>query len=184
MAATADLQEQAGLCSVARAGLICRCSRDKIRKVIGEAGLIPAGEDSRGNPLYRTFEVCVAVYQADGGRAGSAPPGGTPKRTDPMDLEPAARNAWFQSEEKRLNLLQRMAKLLPAEDWEREVGEVYAELAQFLQSLPDTMERDADLTPQQVERFAAMIERERERLYHDITTKRGPATADAKTGTG
>lgn len=166
--------------------MICGASRDKLRKVIGEAGLMPAGEDDAGNPMYRTYDLIVACYLRNVRPLDAQVTTPDPaKSTNPEDLPAAARKAWYDSEGKRLDLLERMRQLLPAADWEREAAAIYAEFAQFFQGLPDVLERDVDLTPHQVERLIEMLDRERQRFYETITTKRMPPKSDdlqARTG--
>jgi hypothetical protein len=169
-----DQRARATLTSISQAALICGSTRETIRKRIAKTGIKPAAGDDQGHPLYEILDV-VAAYLGVRSKGQSDP-------VDPSDLPPAERNAWFQSESKRLDLLERMGQLLPAKDWEREASAIYTELAQFFESLPDVMERDADLTPQQIQRLSELLDRERLRLHQDITTKRMPREFVPKTG--
>lgn len=168
MAQAPDPKEPAGLCSIARAALICSCSRDAIRKRIGSANLQPVADDGRGNALYRIFDVVRAFLGVEGSEAKEGKP------ADPEKMSGPDRNAWYQAEGRKLDLLERMSKLVPIELWQREADTVYRELAQFLETLPDVLERDAHLDAQTVELLNESVRRYRAKLAEELIARRVP----------
>jgi terminase small subunit / prophage DNA-packing protein len=70
---------------------------------------------------------------------------------DPETLTPAERKLWYDGETRRRDLQVRDRELIPASEVESAVAQAFASLAQAVQSLPDELEQDAALTPEQAE---------------------------------
>lgn len=70
---------------------------------------------------------------------------------DPETLSPAERKLWYDGETRRRDLQIRDRELIPASEVESAVAQAFASLAQAVQSLPDVLEQDAALTPEQAE---------------------------------
>jgi hypothetical protein len=147
---------------VARAAVICSCSRDAIRRKIGLAAIAPVDTDSRGHPLYRVLDVCLAF-------AGR--PAESPKVRDPDLMSPAELNSYYQAEQKRLDLEERAGRLVPAEEVESSMSRLFGELAVFLDSMPDELERDHGLPPEAVTDMRKRVRDMRLRLYESIVER-------------
>jgi terminase small subunit / prophage DNA-packing protein len=70
---------------------------------------------------------------------------------DPETLTPAERKLWYDGETRRRDLQIRDRELIPAAEVESAVAQGFASLAQAIQSLPDVLEQDSALTPEQAE---------------------------------
>lgn len=88
---------------------------------------------------------------------------------DPEKLPPKERKDWYEGEWKRRDLQVRDGELLPASEVEVEWSSLVKTLANFLDTLFDVLERDSGLTGAQVERGRQLIDREREKLYRQLT---------------
>lgn len=136
-------------------------ARETISKRLRDANVTPTGERN-GYPVYRLRDACPAIlhgvgYDEDGVR-------------DPKSLPPEQRNAWFQSENKRMDVEIRARQLIPAAEHEADLATMAKDLAQFLETLPDQLERDVGLAPEQVEAMHQQIDRRRQELYDRIVT--------------
>lgn len=172
MSTPTDLQ-RAGLTSIQGAMLICGVSRDTIRKAIAEHNLQPAGQDGAGNPLYRIADIVRAVDAR--GRVGAKAGGG--EVVDPLKLSPGERDAWYRSEDRRIKLEKDAGKLGSVEDFKREHAKLVRIFGQFLDTLPDVMERDAMLTPDQVDVMHDRLEELRQQLYDELVALGASAQA-------
>lgn len=169
--------EKAGLVSLHTGALICKVTRETLKKRIVESGIEPAGEDAAGNPLYWIVDLAIATH---GGRSGIAKGG---EVSDPMKLPASQRDAWFRSEGRRLELEERAGRLGSVEEFAREFGDAARDFAQFLDTLPDVLERDANMTPEQVDVMHDTLREERQRLHDDLVKRRramGVDELDAK----
>jgi hypothetical protein len=135
-------------------------SREKLRKRIVQYGLRAASADEKGHPLYWIVDLVRAVDGQPGSECGRA--------VDPSKMTAGARNAWYQSEHRRLDFEEREGTLCRVEDARREISRGVLEFASFLDSLPDVLERDAGLTADQVEGLIHSLDRERERLWQKM----------------
>jgi hypothetical protein len=170
MATVFDLKERQNLCSITRGAAICGVSRETVRKRISDAGLLPANEDENGNPLYRIADLVCCV-------AGAGRTKQQANVIDPAALPASERNAWYQSESRRLDLAERARQLVPVADVRAEIGASYAEFARFLETLPDVLERDASLNLEQVEAMHEALRNERQRLYEEMVAARVAASS-------
>ena len=170
---TATRLEQAGMCGIARAALICECSRDTIRRIIAERRVKPVGED-RDAPLYSIKEILAAYFGVEPKRNGGAAPSES-RRLNPDTMVPAERNAYYQSEQKRLDLEERAGTLVPAEDFREQAASLCGELVKFLDSLPDELEQEHNLEPEVVNTLHKKIRSARQRLYEQVKERSAAA---------
>ena len=113
-------------------------ARETVGKRLASAGVQPDGE-RKGYPVYRLGPSCRALLQAEMTAAG--------KVDNPSDLPPMERRAWYQSERERVHLEKEQQHLVPAEDVREQLALVLKITGQFLDTLPDVLERDCRLPP-------------------------------------
>jgi hypothetical protein len=70
---------------------------------------------------------------------------------DPETLTPAERKLWYDGEVRRRDLQIRDRELIPVAEVESVVALGFATVSQAMQSLPDVLEQDAALTPEQAD---------------------------------
>lgn len=113
-------------------------ARETVGKRLANAGVAPDGE-RKGYPVYRLAASCRALLQAEVATSG---------RVDkPEDLPPLERRAWYQSERERVHLEKEQEHLVPAEEVREQLALVLKITSQFLDTLPDVLERDCRLPP-------------------------------------
>lgn len=77
------------------------------------------------------------------------------------------RRAWYQSENERLEVERKKGQLVPASTVEAEFAVLIKGMVQRLDTLADVLERDAALTPGQVEIVQRTVDSVREEMYRD-----------------
>lgn len=133
--------------------------RDTVSKRLTQYGVEPCGSRN-GHPVYRLRDASLALLSIQGIDENGHP--------DPSNLPPVARNAWYQSEIRRLDFEMSSGRLIPALQYEAALSDMAKDLVRFLETLPDLLERDLDLTPEQVQRMHDEIDRHRQSLYEQI----------------
>mgnify|MGYP006921306500 CR=1 FL=1 len=88
---------------------------------------------------------------------------------NPAKLPPKDRLDHFRAERERLKLDQEVRALLPAAEVEAVVSEAFKVIAQAIDVLPDTLERDGYLSADAVAIVQRILDQSRERLYEAIT---------------
>jgi len=91
----------------------------------------------------------------------------------PDDLKPFERRAHYQAEMEKLDLQSKCGELIPRIEVEQEMGRVAKVLTEFLETLPDIMERDTGATPKQIMKMEAAIDQLREQIYGALTKDDG-----------
>tara|TARA_B100001540_G_scaffold301175_1_gene307347 strand:- start:681 stop:1184 length:504 start_codon:yes stop_codon:yes gene_type:complete len=112
--------------------------RKTVSKRIGQSGIPPA-DQVRGNPVYDARQVVKFMYSP----AGSSPGGDLD-----LDSFPEARKAWYQSELYRVQLEEKLGGLIPESEHARCLAAFCKTVAAALDSIPDILERDANLAPE------------------------------------
>ena len=145
-------------------------ARETVSKRLAEYSVAPCGR-RHGHPVYRLRDaapaiVGVGITDEDGNR-------------DPRMLPPEKRNAYYQSELRRLEFEMETGQLVPAAQHEAAVADLARDVVQFLTTLPDELERDAGLTPEQIEAMHASIDRSRQGLYETLTADKDEDAASA-----
>ena len=160
MGAVIDQADRIVRLSIARLAEEFGMARETVSKRLAQANVTPDGKRN-GYPVYRLRDACPALlepaaYDEDG-------------NPDPKTLPPDKRNAWYQSENRRLDLEMRSKQLIPAAEVEAELAEMARDIAQFLEVLPDQLERDAGLSPEQIVALHDSIDSARQGFYSRIT---------------
>jgi len=136
-------------------------ARETITRRLTDANVAPCGK-RKGFPVYRVRDIYAALLTGESFGDGA--------ERDPNRMGPQDRNAWFQSEAKRLDVETRARQLIPAAEHEADLAEMAKDLAQFLETLPDQLERDTALTPEQVTRMHDLIASQRQALYNKMVS--------------
>lgn len=113
-------------------------ARETVGKRLAAAGVVADGE-RKGHPVYRVGPACRALLTAEIATTG--------KVDNPEDLPPQDRRAWYQSERERVHLEREQQNLVPAEDVREQLALILKITSQFLDTLPDILERDCQLQP-------------------------------------
>ena len=131
--------------------------RDTVRKRLTEANVIPSGIRS-GVSVYSLKDAGPAIF---GERFAGA-------KSDPDDMQPQERRAWFQSENERVKLEVELRQLVRAEEAHKEMSRLAKAVASGLDSLSDMLERDAGLPPEAIELVEKTTDALREQMYQAI----------------
>lgn len=127
--------------------------RRTVTKRLEDGGVKPAS--SRGGfPVYELKAVGPALF-------GQVMVGGT----DPNNMPPNERRAWYQSENERLKFEREMSQLVPMHDVRREMSSMAKGMANTLDSLPDILERDCGLSAEALDRVQEVVDTQREQMY-------------------
>lgn len=159
--------------SVSRLASEFQMDRKTVAKRIREAGVQPSGV-LNGYDVYRMSTV--APYLCDAPVAG-----GQGAVVDPRDLPPMERRAFYQSENERLSVEQKLGTLVPAAEVEADYADLVKLMVQFLDTLPDVLERDCSLAPDQVMRVMDACDRIRMEMFKRVTSD--DETGDVRDGT-
>lgn len=138
-------------------------ARETVSRRLAEANVKPAGQ-RQGHAVYRIKQAAEALLAAGHGESGD----GSGAPIDPKKLHPQDRNAWYQSELKRIQVELETSQLIPAAEVEAALADQLKSLVQFLVTLGDQLERDVALTPEQIESMNQSIDRQRESLYQNL----------------
>lgn len=93
---------------------------------------------------------------------------------NPAKMPPKDRLDHYKAERERIKLAQEVRVLIPAQEVEAVVGDGLKTVAQGLDVIPDTLEREAGLAPEAVMLVQRSIDRIRDQLYDglmNLTTK-------------
>lgn len=145
--------------SVSRLATPFGVSRATVTARLQQAGVVPSAVQA-GNPVYRLRDAASAIVGKVTLEGDAA--------IDPRALPPVPRNAWYQSELRRVEFEKQCGQLIPAQDFEREIARMAKGIARFLDTLPDVLERDAGLDGGQVEYLEEILARERLELYKQL----------------
>lgn len=133
---------------------IARQTVDKLLRGVPNAGM------AASHPVWRMRDV--AGIFADYVRGADAAAG-----QDPEKMDPRSRKDWYDGEGKRLEVSVRKGELVPVAEMEEAFVMVFDSLKTFVVTLPDVLERDVDLDPEQVEKMIDLGDR----LLNDFTEK-------------
>lgn len=84
--------------------------------------------------------------------------------TDPDDLRPQDRKAWFDSEKTRLAIAERCRELIPVVEVEEVMATAFAAIAQGLRAIPDNVERRLGVEPSVAGEIEKIIDAEMDAL--------------------
>ena len=152
MAEITDLPRRCEL-SIRQLALETRIDRDAIRHRLTAANVRPSGQRG-GYPVFRLRDCLPALYLA-----------GANGEIDPSRLPPHERRAFWQATHEAMRVQERARELIPTLEVEACFASTYKLLVQFLEALPDELERATSLSPAELERVEKRIDALREDLY-------------------
>jgi hypothetical protein len=132
-------------------------ARETVSKRLAQADVQPAGMRN-GHEVYHLLDAAPAILHLPMAEPVS----------DPMQLPPTERRAWFQSENERLKAAEKMGALVPAETHRSEMATICKTTSQVLEALPDLIERDCGIPPSAVVRMREIIETFRQTLFDRV----------------
>lgn len=132
------------------------CARETMKRRLDQHKVLPCGQ-RRGFPVYRLRDA-LAAWRADEAAGW-----------DIDALSPLERRAYYQSENERIKVEVSTGSLVPAAEVEADYAELVKKIAQFFDTLPDVLERDAGITGEQVIRVQEACDRMREAIYAAVT---------------
>lgn len=112
-----------------------------------------------GHPVYSLRDAGPALYAA--GYAGD----------DPEQMGPKDRLDWYRGEAEKRKLQIRDGELVEAVTFERALADLVKISVSWAETFVDVMEREIGLTPDQLDRVQAAVDRQRERLHAAWTGK-------------
>jgi hypothetical protein len=136
--------------------------RRTVAKRLRDAHVQPCGKRG-GSDVYRLADAAPALVD----RALADP---EQQQKNPRDLPPMERRAFYQSENERLKVEVSTGALIPAPEVEADYAALVKVVAQFFDTLPDVLERDAGLTGEQVERVQEACDRVRQAIYEKVVS--------------
>ena len=131
--------------------------RKTVSRRISDSGLAPAGERG-GYPVYAAREVVEMLLRPKSAAAGSKD----------WDEFPEARKNWWQSENERLKYEVAVGQMIPQDEVARALAFMAKTFAASLDSLPDVLERDAGIPPENRATIQAVCDSARERAYESL----------------
>jgi hypothetical protein len=157
--AVISMEDRSVPMSVRRLADAFEVSRETVSRRLAARNVLSCGMRN-GHPVYRLRDAAPAII---------APSLGADGELDPSKLPPMERNAWYQSELRRIDLGLKSQQLIPAAQFEAELADMAKDLVQYLETLADQLERDAGLTPEQIEALQESIDRQRHDLHARLT---------------
>ena len=159
MGAVIDQQDRIVRLSIARLAEEFGMARETVAKRLAQSNVSPDGKRN-GYPVYRLRDACPSLLDTL-----SFDTEGNP---DPRTLPPDKRNSWYQSEIRRMDVEIKTRQLIPASEHESDCAEMAKSIVQFLETLPDQLERDTGLSPEQVDSLHASIDAQRQVFFDRI----------------
>lgn len=139
--------------------------RTTVAKLIRERGVSSTGRRN-GRAVYLVRDVVREVRKTAAGEV------------DIDRLSPFERDAYLRSVEREDRIRTRRGELLDALDVEQRFSALCKTLVQVLETAPDVLERDIGLSAKQAARLERYFDDCRERLYREITGRKGEARND------
>lgn len=140
-------------------------------------GMLKPIAGHNGNPAYRLRDMIDLVFYRD-----------DKGRVDIDRLDPFRRKAHYSAEIDKLRMLKESGQLIPVAEVEAEQARIAKVLTQFLDTLPDILERDCGTTAQELAKIEKRIDACREDLYNAVKGEPDGAeqavSVEAPTGTG
>lgn len=104
-------------------------------------------------------------HLSDGFRAIAPLVAAKSHKLDPSQMDPKEQLDYYRAQREKIKLAEDIRKMLPASAVERTIGEAFKVLAQTLDALPDTLERDCALPATVIAAVQRSIDAARENLY-------------------
>lgn len=136
------------------AGLFGMC-RKTVSRRLEMTNVQPVGK-RRGYDVYASDVVGPVLFNAsDNGNS-----------VKPIEqMTPRERNEWYRSENEKLKLLERQQQLIPVDNVRREFNQLVSTINQFLETLPDQLERNCQLPAEALSQVQAVTDDIRQSLY-------------------
>jgi len=141
--------------SISQLSLDTGFTRETVGKRIADLDVQPARK-IRGYPVYRLKDVLPALFQATDGEL------------DPDKLKPFERKAYYECELDKLKLELERGELVPTFEVERKMARLFKMLTQYLDTLPDILERDIGISVDQLVRIEKQLYGIREAMYLEV----------------
>ena len=159
-----DVREFRSGWSLARLAEEFGMARATVGKRIRDVGLPPAGRRN-GYDVYAIADVAPLLVDALSPVAGVV---------DPRDLPPKERKDYFQSENERLKAEVTIGTLVHVMEVEADYAALMKQVVKLLDTLPDILERDCAMSPEEVTKVQTSCDRLREQLYDAVTADADP----------
>lgn len=128
--------------------------RDTVRAALNRAELKPVS-NLGGHPAYAFPDAIRALFARRG-------------EIDPAMLTPTDRRALADAKLRELELEKRRGALLPREDVQQASAQAFQLVAQSIRAIPDNLERQAGLSPEQAAEAEHVIDSISEQLADDL----------------
>lgn len=128
-------------------------TRETVSRRLSASG-VKATEKRKGYPVYRLRDALRVVLTAPD--------------QDPEKLDPHRRKAHFQAEQAGIRLAAERGELVKRTDVAETFTAAFKSVQLVLETLPDILERDAGLAPEQVTCVERALDELRERLYAEV----------------
>lgn len=125
-------------------------ARETAKKRLDVAGVEPA-DKIKGHPVFALKDVVIALSGSE----------------EPANMTPFARKAHYQAELEKLKLGHESGELLTRFEVEREITGIFAGVSQFLDTLPDQLERHG-VDSDQLGYVETLLDDLRTKLHKDI----------------
>lgn len=162
------LIDQRPLWSKSRIAKVWRVDRRTVDRLID--GIQPASK-VKGHPVWDVIDVAPVMVQYHSGGSIADPEGDD---FDPEKLPPPDRKAWYESEDKRLKVEKEKGRLIPDIQFEAALVNAFKQLKTVLVTFPDVLERDANLTPEQVIKAQRIVDSTLMQLYKALVNDSEP----------
>ena len=136
-------------------------SRNTVSKRLREKNVQPSSKQS-GSFVYHLKDAGPALFASEGGVSVGA-------FSEPDKMPPNMRKDWFQSENERVKLEKSLGLLCDSEDVARNLALQAKAVIQVLETLPDILERDCGLQPNQVMKVQRSIDDLRDNLASQVS---------------
>mgnify|MGYP000733881602 CR=1 FL=1 len=137
--------------------------RDTIRKRLNQVG-VQAVCIRKNAALYLLKEAAPAITRQLSSNESEI---------NPDKLSPGERKAWFDSENARLNFEEACGNLCESHEVAKVFADCFKAIVNPLDSLPDLLERKANLSPEQIELVISQVDNVREEMYLSVVNSGG-----------
>lgn len=149
---------EARLLSVSQVGTEWGISRDKARKLLAS---VQVHGEKNGHPAYAIRDVARVMVVEELGLNIDG-------EMDPSQMIPKDRKDWFDSELKRISFEEKTGELLEAETHRDKLADALLQIKAWAMTIADRLERDADLSPRQVQSVQDSSDRLLTDLYETL----------------
>lgn len=138
--------------SLNRISQLAGCTRDTVQRRLHDAG-VQSPEMRDGFPVYDIWEAAKAIL---------LPNAANLDYSDPEKLPAKERKDWYEGTKAKIAVEKEQGELLNYADVKQTVAEIIKPALQLLDSIPDNLERDYNLSP----KIIADIEKRFDALRH------------------